>query len=207
MQQQTVRSLLSRRHFLAGSAALAASTTLFGLDVDWAAPRGKEHNLLAAACSPEKLKQALIPQDKYRPFPTIHDRAWEGLRPQTRSTFLAGVEKSWHRTVKLDRSSNLVEISDSYILTEPVSDITLNLMTACKVTETAKGLLTLTSAQAIPPTLISFDANLLTPTVETIPLENLELKRNWGPQIYRIQLETPGTKTAGKLKLTISQHQ
>jgi hypothetical protein len=120
MQQQTLRSLLSRRHFLAGSAALAASTTLFGLDVDWAAPRGKERNLLAAARSPEKLKQALTPQDKYHPVPTIHDRAaWEGLRPQIRSTFLAGGEKSWYRTVKFDRSSNLVEISDSYILTEP----------------------------------------------------------------------------------------
>ena len=94
MQQQNVRSLLSRRHFLAGSTALAASTTLFGLDVDWAAPRGKERYLLAAACSPGKLKQALIPQDKYRPFPTIHDRgAWEGLRAQTRSTFLTGGEK------------------------------------------------------------------------------------------------------------------
>jgi hypothetical protein len=121
MQQQTLRSLLSRRPFLAGSAALAASTTLFGLDVDWAAPRGKERNLLAAACSPEKLKQALTPQDKYHPVPTIRDRAaWEGLRPQIRSTFHPGGEKSWYRTVKLDRSSNLVEISDSYILTEPV---------------------------------------------------------------------------------------
>jgi hypothetical protein len=81
----------------------------------------------------------------------------------------------------------------------------LNLMTACKVTETGKGQLTLTSAQAVPPTLIAFDANLLTPSVETIPLDNLELKRNWGPEIYRIQLRTPGTKTPGKLKLTISQ--
>jgi Heparinase II/III-like protein len=112
--------------------------------------------------------------------------------------------KSWRRAVKLDRTSNVVEISDSYFLTEPVSDITLNLMTACKVAETGKGQLTLTSPQAIPPTLITFDANLLTPTVETIPLDNLELKRNWGPQIYRIQLKTPGTKTAGKLRLTIS---
>jgi hypothetical protein len=112
--------------------------------------------------------------------------------------------KSWRRTVRLDRSSNVVEISDSYFLTEPVSDITLNLMTACKVTESGKGQLTLTSAQAIPPTPIAYDANLLTPTVETIPLDNLERKRNWGPQIYRIQLKTPGTKTAGKLKLTIS---
>jgi len=114
--------------------------------------------------------------------------------------------KSWRRTVKLDRTSNVVEISDSYFLTEPVSDITLNLMTACKVTESGRGQLTLTSAQAIPPTLIAYDVNLLTPTVETISLDNQELKGNWGPQIYRIQLKTPGTKTAGKLKLTVSQH-
>ena len=64
--------------------------------------------------------------------------------------------------------------------------------------------MTLNSAQGAPPTLISFDPNLLTPTVETIPLENAELKRNWGSQIYRIQLKTPGAKTAGRLKLTIT---
>jgi hypothetical protein len=45
---------------------------------------------------------------------------------------------------------------------------------------------------------------LLRPTVETIPLENAELKRNWGSQIYRIQLKTVGTKTSGQLKLTIT---
>ena len=112
--------------------------------------------------------------------------------------------KSWRRTVKLDRTSNVIEINDSYFLTEPVSDITLNLMTACTAKESGKGQLTLLSAQGAPRTLISFDANLLTPTVETIPLENTELKRNWGNQIYRIQLKTPGAKTAGRLKLTIS---
>src|SRR5580698_3590797 len=98
MQEQDV-SLLSRRHFLLGSAALAGSTTLFALDTfaentDSAAPRGKNRNLLAAACSQEKLKQALIPQNKYRPFPTIHDRgAWEGLRAETRAALLAAGEK------------------------------------------------------------------------------------------------------------------
>jgi hypothetical protein len=112
--------------------------------------------------------------------------------------------KSWRRTVKLDRATNVIEINDSYFLTEPVSDITLNLMTACKVEESGKGRLTLTSAQGAPPTTISSDSNLLTPGVETIPLENLELKRNWGAQIYRIQLKTSGAKTSGKLKLTIS---
>jgi hypothetical protein len=101
--------------------------------------------------------------------------------------------KSWRRTVKLDRTSNLIEINDGYFLTGPVSEITLNLMTACTVKESGKGQVTLISAQGAPPTLISFDANLLTPSVETIPLENTELKRNWGNQIYRIQLKTPGS--------------
>jgi len=112
--------------------------------------------------------------------------------------------KSWRRTVKLDLANNTIEIKGGYFLTEPVSDITLNLMTACTIKESGKGQLTLISSQGAPPTLISFDANLLTPTVETIPLENTELKRNWGNQIYRIQLKTPGSKTSGRLKLTIS---
>jgi Heparinase II/III-like protein len=111
--------------------------------------------------------------------------------------------KSWRRSVKLNRANNMIEISDSYSLTTPVSDITLNLMTACSVAQNARGQLTLTSTQGAPPTLISFDPNLLTASVETIPLENAELKRNWGNQIYRIQLKTPG-KTTGQLKLTIS---
>jgi hypothetical protein len=99
MQEQNFVSLLSRRHFLAGSAALACSTTFFPLDAfadntDSAAPRGKNRNLLAGACSPEKLKQALIPQNKYRPFPTIHDRgAWESLRADTRTALLAAGQK------------------------------------------------------------------------------------------------------------------
>ena len=111
--------------------------------------------------------------------------------------------KSWRRIVKLDRTSNVIEIIDSYLLTAPVSDIALSLMTACSVAQNSRGRLTLTSTQGAPPTLISFDPNLLTASVETIPLENAELKRNWGNQIFRIQLKTPG-KTSGQLKLTIS---
>jgi hypothetical protein len=112
--------------------------------------------------------------------------------------------KSWRRTVRLDRTSNVIEISDSYFLSEPVPEITLNLMTACSVSQTGKGQLTLTSAQSAPATLISFDPNLLAPSVETIPLDNAELKRNWGNQIFRIQLKTPGATAAGRLKLTVS---
>jgi hypothetical protein len=111
--------------------------------------------------------------------------------------------KSWRRTVRLDRVANVVEIGDVYFLQEPVAVITLNLMTACTVAETGQGKLTLTSAQGAPPTLISYDAKLLAASVETIPLENIELKRNWGSQIYRIQLKTQGPTASGRLKLSI----
>jgi hypothetical protein len=62
----------------------------------------------------------------------------------------------------------------------------------------------LISAQGAPPTLISFDSALLTATVETIILDNVELNRNWGSRIFRIQLKASGAKTSGRLKLTIS---
>jgi hypothetical protein len=162
-------------------------------------------------------------QSAYHNLPTIGG-VQQGVGPTFRATELAyesndraaqlGMElataypaesrlKSWRRTVRLDRTGNVIEISDSYLLTTAVPDITLNLMTACSVAQTSKGQLTLTSTQGAPPTLISFDPDLLTASVETTPLENPELKRNWGSQIYRIQLKTPG-KTSGRLKLTIS---
>jgi Heparinase II/III-like protein len=112
--------------------------------------------------------------------------------------------KSWRRTVRLDRSSNVIEISDNYFLNAPVSDITLNLMTACKVTQSGKGELTLASTAVASTTLISFDPGLLTASVETIPLENAELKANWGEEVFRIQLKTSGAKTSGRLKVTVS---
>ena len=111
--------------------------------------------------------------------------------------------KSWRRTVRLDRMSNVVEISDSYFTTQPL-DITLSLMTACGVAERGPGRLMLTSAQGAPPVLITFDPRLLVATVETIPLKNAELKRNWGSQIYRIQLKTSGPTATGRLKLAVS---
>ena len=112
--------------------------------------------------------------------------------------------KSWRRTVRLDRARNVIQIDDSYFLTEPVPQITWSLMTPCAVTQSGKGGLTLTSAQGAPATLISFDPGFLAASVETIPLDNLELKRNWGSQIFRIQLKTTAATTSGRLKLLIS---
>jgi hypothetical protein len=85
---------LSRRDFLVGAAALARPLSLFALDSDAVVSRGKERDLLRLACSPEKLKQSLVPQGNFRPFPTIHDRgSWGALRAETRAGLLARGEK------------------------------------------------------------------------------------------------------------------
>jgi hypothetical protein len=63
MDQENGLAFLSRRHFLFGSAAFASSTSLYAFgstQVDSAAPRGKQRNLLAKSYTPEKLKQSLI---------------------------------------------------------------------------------------------------------------------------------------------------
>jgi hypothetical protein len=112
--------------------------------------------------------------------------------------------KSWRRTVRLDRAENTVVIDDAYFLAKPVSEISLSLMTACTVIDDGKGRLKLVSAQGAPVTYISFDSALLTAAVVTIPLDNAELKTNWGAQVYRILLKASGDKTAGKFKLVVS---
>jgi hypothetical protein len=90
---------LTRRSFLAGSTLLLGANALRGLDVrtlpvkNTGEPRGKIRNLIAKQCSPEALKASLLPIDQYRPYPKIGDPAWEKLRPETRSAFVARGEK------------------------------------------------------------------------------------------------------------------
>ncbi len=95
-------------------------------------------------------------------------------------------------------------VDDSYVLTEPVPEITWNLMTPCALAQGGKGRLTLTSALGAPATLISFDPGLLGASVETIPLDDVGLKHNWGNQIFRIQLKTTAATASGRVKFLIS---
>jgi hypothetical protein len=90
---------LTRRSFLAGSAALFGASALDGLDVhtlpvkNTGFPRGKERNLLAKQCSPEELRRSLIPLEHYMPYPKAGDPEWGSLRPETRAAFVSEGEK------------------------------------------------------------------------------------------------------------------
>jgi hypothetical protein len=88
-------TLPTRRSFMAGSAALLASASGFAkaAEVDPAAPRGRQRNLLTTAYSADKVRAALIPRETYKPFPTIQDRAgWNGLRAETKVGLVADGE-------------------------------------------------------------------------------------------------------------------
>jgi len=121
--------------------------------------------------------------------------------------------KSWHRTVRLTRATDTVEVMDRYSLNAPMK-VTLNLITTCTITEPSKGVLELANpvwGQTInpkhdattPPLRITYDPALLTYSLDTMPLENAELIRNWGPKAFRIRL-TARAVSDGELKVTLT---
>lgn len=97
-------SAVSRRVFLRGVSMMVAAQALPAQEVltravpDTAIPYGKRRRLLAKQCPPEALRQSLLPLDKYHPYPTLGDPAWQALRAETRSALLAAGETSLKRT-------------------------------------------------------------------------------------------------------------
>jgi len=121
--------------------------------------------------------------------------------------------KSWQRTLRLTRATDTVELTDSYVLKEPTA-VTLNFITTCTITEPSKGILELANpiwgqtidppnSATTPPLRITFDPGLLTCSVETMPLENAELVRNWGAKAFRIRL-TARPAISGKIHVVIA---
>jgi hypothetical protein len=142
------------------------------------------------------------------------DEAMAELSMELRDAYPATAKlKSWRRSVRLVRTANRVEITDSYSLHQ-ATPVTLNFLTTCNVTERSPGRLDLAhpvfgKVVAPPvgtqtPTLqMIFDSNMLSFSVETMKLENPELVRNWGERAFRIRL-TAKAATDQTLSLLIS---
>ncbi len=83
---------LTRREFIAGSAALIAGPGLQATpEVQQPGPR----NLLSAAYPPGKLASILLPREKWHPFSLLTERgAWEALPPDARSSLVQAGERS-----------------------------------------------------------------------------------------------------------------
>ncbi|MGH9600229.1 MAG: heparinase II/III domain-containing protein, partial [Terracidiphilus sp.] len=108
----------------------------------------------------------------------------------------AGVT-SWVRTVTLDRKLNKVVVEEDFKLEKAVP-VSLSVMTP-RVATPGSGVLTLTLASGQGnAALLKYDAAALAPTVETIKLDDAGLRMSWGPQIYRILMNSTQPVSSGK---------
>ena len=102
----------------------------------------------------------------------------------------AGV-KSWVRTVRLNRVKDIV-VTEDYVLGQPASEITLSVLTPCKVEAENEGGLLLTTVDAGEPRVavrVVYDGARLKPTLEAIPVEDAHLRSVWPAQLTRILLK------------------
>jgi hypothetical protein len=106
--------------------------------------------------------------------------------------------ESWRRLVRLDRSRNEVEVTDEYSLNAAVKEITLTLMTLCRVEQQA-GVLVLEHRARV-----AYDPALAA-SVEEIKLDDPHLRAAWGERVYRILLRAASPPRRGKWSLKISQ--
>lgn len=108
----------------------------------------------------------------------------------------AGVQ-SWVRTVTLDRKLNRVVVEENFRLDKAVA-VSLSIMTPRRVTARS-GVLTLNLASGEGrAALLRYDTAAVVPNIETIKLEDRGLRSSWGPQIYRILLNSKVPVASGK---------
>jgi hypothetical protein len=105
--------------------------------------------------------------------------------------------ESWKRVLRLDRAKGRVEVLDSYALSKAAPEITLTLLTPCRVT-TAAGSVSLAAAR---PVAIRFAPATLKPVVEEVPIEDTHLRAVWGERLYRILLRAASPPQKGEFRL------
>ncbi len=116
----------------------------------------------------------------------------------------AGIE-SWVRAIRLERGKDVL-ITESYALEQPANEITLSLMTPCKVHTGEANQLLLETADADEPRVavrVLYEGTKLKAAVETIQVEDSRLRAAWPGQLTRILLkaEKPAMKDIFALRI------
>ncbi len=115
--------------------------------------------------------------------------------------------KSWVRTIRLNRGKD-VAVTEQYALDKPAKEITLSMVTPCKVTAQGEGRLRLETLDESPVVMeVVYDASKLTPTLETVPVEDGHLRSVWPEQLTRILLkaEKPAMQDTWAVRIERSQ--
>ncbi len=99
--------------------------------------------------------------------------------------------KSWDRTITLNRARD-VTIVDDYALTDPAREMTMSLMTPCKVEIQKPGRIVLSGVDVDEPSRlvqVLYDESTLTATTEVIDIGDRRLRSAWPEKMARILLK------------------
>jgi hypothetical protein len=113
--------------------------------------------------------------------------------------------QSWVRTIRLNRGRD-VTVTDAYTLGQQAKELTLSLMTPCRVKAEAPGRLRLEDIGGSEPRAavqVVYDKDKLTAKLEIIQVEDGRLRGVWPEQITRILLVAadPPTQDAWTLNI------
>ena len=109
----------------------------------------------------------------------------------------AGIVR-WNRTLTLDRSADRIRLNEDFQLQKQVP-VQLSFMTPRIPTQGAKGKIVFTAAEKpARDVTLSYDAELITPTIEKIDLTDDWLVERWGKTIYRVLLTSVAPTDNGK---------
>jgi hypothetical protein len=115
--------------------------------------------------------------------------------------------KKWVRSIKMDRTQGAVLVREDYILGAAPKDLTLTLMTSGRVLSMETDRLVVrvgNVGEGHRPidVEIQFEPEKLQPTVETIEIEDEELRAEWGSNLQRILLKAKNPLQAGSFTVS-----
>jgi len=108
--------------------------------------------------------------------------------------------KKWQRSYRLEPKGGLILV-DEFALKQTIKPNQLNFLTWSNPDISVPGKIIL--AKDGNKLMINYDAALLKPSVETVPLSDKHLSSVWGNQIYRLSLNAIKMQLNGKYKITI----
>lgn len=112
----------------------------------------------------------------------------------------AGV-KTWNRTYKLLKDK--VIITDAFELSNATVANEINFMTWGQVNISKAGIVSVSVKGQ--KAFLHYDANIFSPSIETVTLTDKRLSNVWGNEIFRVTLKAKTVTNKGKYNFTITQ--
>lgn len=115
--------------------------------------------------------------------------------------------QSWKRTLTLERGKQVI-LDDKYILKGAKQPVQLTLMSWRKPELTAEGKIRLETPEGAlnaKPVFILYDKDQWSAALETIPLEDGQLRSSWGERLHRILLTAKKASLRGGYSILIKQ--